>query len=181
MSLNKQFAMVHDIPVENFYSVAPHHSGVYPGENENSTYLKNSSKFNILPFTVHEQLYEAWSKIWDIQVTSTEEYPHLRPPRLRRGFVHKVCSFFSQSTNCLPQRVVLFQGIAVLPRQTCGLYTKNTHYDAYPNGGPKILETSIRGGELFQTLVSSKYFRNVFFTIQKRLNCFRFTILCRFS
>jgi heparan sulfate N-deacetylase/N-sulfotransferase NDST2 len=52
---------------------------------------------------------------------------------MRKGFVHR--------------------GIAVLPRQTCGLYTKNTHYDDYPNGGPKILEQSIRGGELFQTLV----------------------------
>lgn len=112
MELNKQFSKDYEIPVENFYSVAPHHSGVYP---------------------VHEQLYEAWTKVWQIQVTSTEEYPHLRPARLRRGFVHR--------------------GIAVLPRQTCGLYTKNTHYDAYPNGGPKTLETSIRGGELFQTLV----------------------------
>ncbi len=66
-------------------------------------------------------------------MTSTEEYPHLRPARMRKGFVHR--------------------GIAVLPRQTCGLYTKNTHYDDYPNGGPKALEQSIRGGELFQTLV----------------------------
>lgn len=57
---------------------------------------------------------------------------------------------------------VKFQGIAVLPRQTCGLYTKNTHYDAYPNGGPKILESSIRGGELFQTLVSFERFQKVY-------------------
>lgn len=50
------------------YAVAPHHSGVYP---------------------VHGQLYEAWKKVWGIQVTSTEEYPHLKPARHRRGFVHK--------------------------------------------------------------------------------------------
>lgn len=50
------------------YSVAPHHSGVYP---------------------VHEPLYSAWKKVWGIKVTSTEEYPHLRPARLRRGFIHR--------------------------------------------------------------------------------------------
>lgn len=49
------------------YAVSPHHSGVYP---------------------VHSQLYEAWKNIWGIQVTSTEEYPHLRPARHRRGFIH---------------------------------------------------------------------------------------------
>lgn len=49
------------------YAVAPHHSGVYP---------------------VHSQLYEAWKAVWSIKVTSTEEYPHLRPARYRRGFTH---------------------------------------------------------------------------------------------
>lgn len=49
------------------YAVAPHHSGVYP---------------------VHSQLYEAWKAVWGIKVTSTEEYPHLRPARYRRGFIH---------------------------------------------------------------------------------------------
>jgi len=46
--------------------------------------------------------------VWDIEVTSTEEYPNLRPARRRRGFVHA--------------------GISVLPRQTCGLYTKVSAY-----------------------------------------------------
>lgn len=50
------------------YAVAPHHSGVYP---------------------VHSQLYEAWKSVWGITVTSTEEYPHLRPARHRRGFIHR--------------------------------------------------------------------------------------------
>ena len=59
--------------VSTVYSVAPHHSGVFP---------------------VHEQLYEAWKRVWGIQVTSTEEYPHLKPAWNIRGFVHngiKVC------------------------------------------------------------------------------------------
>ena len=68
MALNKQFAKDHGIPTGSGYSVSPHHSGVYP---------------------VHEGLYEAWKKVWNIKVTSTEEYPHLRPARLRRGFVHR--------------------------------------------------------------------------------------------
>ncbi|KDQ65313.1 Bifunctional heparan sulfate N-deacetylase/N-sulfotransferase [Zootermopsis nevadensis] len=58
----------HGIPVDSGYSIAPHHSGVYP---------------------VHELLYEAWKRVWNIRVTSTEEYPHLRPARLRRGFIHR--------------------------------------------------------------------------------------------
>lgn len=58
----------HQIPIDSGYSIAPHHSGVYP---------------------VHEPLYEAWKRIWDVRVTSTEEYPHLRPARLRRGFIHR--------------------------------------------------------------------------------------------
>lgn len=62
------------------YAVAPHHSGVYP---------------------VHMQLYDAWKKVWGIKVTSTEEYPHLKPARFRRGFIHSGISvrplFFMQS------------------------------------------------------------------------------------
>lgn len=57
----------HGIPTDMGYAVAPHHSGVYP---------------------VHSQLYEAWKSVWGIKVTSTEEYPHLRPARYRRGFIH---------------------------------------------------------------------------------------------
>lgn len=57
----------HGIPTDMGYAVAPHHSGVYP---------------------VHVQLYEAWKQVWGIRVTSTEEYPHLKPARYRRGFIH---------------------------------------------------------------------------------------------
>ena len=51
MQLNKQFAESKGLPVLNKYSVAPHHSGVYP---------------------VHSQLYQAWRQVWGIAYTSTE-------------------------------------------------------------------------------------------------------------
>ncbi|XP_073982493.1 N-deacetylase and N-sulfotransferase sfl [Rhodnius prolixus] len=111
MVLNKNFAKEHGIPTNSGYSVAPHHSGVYP---------------------VHEPLYSAWKKVWNIKVTSTEEYPHLRPARLRRGFIHR--------------------NIMVLPRQTCGLFTHTILISRYPGGRDK-LDESIQGGELFQTFV----------------------------
>ncbi|XP_062846559.1 bifunctional heparan sulfate N-deacetylase/N-sulfotransferase 1 [Trichomycterus rosablanca] len=111
MLLNRRFAEEHSIPTHLGYAVAPHHSGVYP---------------------VHVQLYEAWKKIWGIRVTSTEEYPHLKPARYRRGFIHS--------------------GISVLPRQTCGLFTHTIFYKDYP-GGPQELDKLIDGGELFLTVL----------------------------
>lgn len=120
MKRNRQFAKEHNIPVDSGYSVAPHHSGVYP---------------------VHEPLYEAWKKVWNVRVTSTEEYPHLRPARLRRGFIHR--------------------NIMVMPRQTCGLYTHTIYIDQYP-GGRQKLESSIHGGELFQSIVQNPI--NIFMT-----------------
>ncbi|XP_072873927.1 bifunctional heparan sulfate N-deacetylase/N-sulfotransferase 4 isoform X2 [Chlorocebus sabaeus] len=111
MILNKEFALEHGIPINMGYAVAPHHSGVYP---------------------VHIQLYAAWKKVWGIQVTSTEEYPHLKPARYRKGFIHN--------------------SIMVLPRQTCGLFTHTIFYKEYP-GGPQELDRSIRGGELFLTIL----------------------------
>ncbi|XP_045687383.1 bifunctional heparan sulfate N-deacetylase/N-sulfotransferase 4 [Phyllostomus hastatus] len=111
MTLNKEFAQEHGIPTHMGYAVSPHHSGVYP---------------------VHMQLYAAWKKVWGIQVTSTEEYPHLKPARHRRGFIHN--------------------SIMVLPRQTCGLFTHTIFYSEYP-GGPQELDRSIRGGELFLTVL----------------------------
>lgn len=120
MMLNKQFALTHGIPTNSCYSVSPHHSGVYP---------------------VHEPLYEAWRKVWDVKVTSTEEYPHLRPARLRRGFRHR--------------------GVMVLPRQTCGLFTHTLLLERYP-GGRQRLDRSIQGGELFQTVINNPI--NIFMT-----------------
>ncbi|XP_071953290.1 bifunctional heparan sulfate N-deacetylase/N-sulfotransferase 4-like [Antedon mediterranea] len=113
MQLNKQFSEEHGIPLNNNYAVAPHHAGVYP---------------------VHNQLYEMWKKVWDIQVTSTEEYPHLYPARRRKGYIHK--------------------GIKVLPRQTCGLFTHTIFLEKYPGGRAK-LDKSIQGGELFRTFIDN--------------------------
>ncbi|KAJ8935969.1 hypothetical protein NQ314_012550 [Rhamnusium bicolor] len=90
---------------------------------------------------VHELLYTAWKKVWNIRVTSTEEYPHLRPARLRRGFIHR--------------------NIMVLPRQTCGLFTHTMLIDRYP-GGREKLDESIQGGELFQSIVYNPI--NIFMT-----------------
>lgn len=120
MMLNKDFARAKGIPTDSGYSVSPHHSGVYPA---------------------HELLYVAWKKVWNIKVTSTEEYPHLRPARLRRGFIHR--------------------NIMVLPRQTCGLFTHTMYIDRYPGGRDK-LDESIQGGELFQTIVYNPI--NIFMT-----------------
>ena len=71
MQQNRDFANRHSLPLETGYAVSPHHAGVYP---------------------VHEPLYHCWREIWGVTVTSTEEYPHLRPDRLRRGFIHQVYS-----------------------------------------------------------------------------------------
>ncbi|XP_067643649.1 bifunctional heparan sulfate N-deacetylase/N-sulfotransferase [Eurosta solidaginis] len=120
MHLNYAFAKDHNIPTDSGYSISPHHSGVYP---------------------THEILYVAWKKVWNIKVTSTEEYPHLRPARLRRGFIHR--------------------NIMVLPRQTCGLFTHTMYIDRYPGGRDK-LDESIQGGELFQTIVYNPI--NIFMT-----------------
>lgn len=120
MQLNKEFGRAKGIPTDSGYSVSPHHSGVYPA---------------------HELLYLAWKKVWNIKVTSTEEYPHLRPARLRRGFIHR--------------------NIMVLPRQTCGLFTHTMYIDRYPGGRDK-LDESIQGGELFQTVVYNPI--NIFMT-----------------
>lgn len=108
---NEEFAKKHGIPMNCSYSVAPHHSGVYP---------------------VHDPLYEAWSKERQVKVTSTEEYPHLKPAWFRRGFIYK--------------------GIKVLPRQTCGLFT-TTNFFHEIKGGKKALDRSIDGGELFETVL----------------------------
>ena len=37
---------------------------------------------------MYEPLYTAWKQVWNISVTTTEEYPHLRPDYSRRAFIH---------------------------------------------------------------------------------------------
>lgn len=65
---NINFAQKHQIPINaSFYSVSPHHSGIYP---------------------IYEPLYKIWSELLSIKATSTETYPHQSPIHLRRGFVH---------------------------------------------------------------------------------------------
>uniref|UniRef100_A0A5S6QUI1 [heparan sulfate]-glucosamine N-sulfotransferase n=1 Tax=Trichuris muris TaxID=70415 RepID=A0A5S6QUI1_TRIMR len=141
MQLNYNFAKKSGIKVAFPYAVAPHHSGVYP---------------------THDALYEAWKEVWNIQVTSTEEYPHLKPASLRRGFVYK--------------------DIMVLPRQTCGLYTHTIYVNQYP-GGKEQLDRSIFGGELFYTFVFNPFL--VFMTHQAnyardRLASYTFESVVRF-
>uniref|UniRef100_A0A8C1T0Y4 [heparan sulfate]-glucosamine N-sulfotransferase n=1 Tax=Cyprinus carpio TaxID=7962 RepID=A0A8C1T0Y4_CYPCA len=103
MRLNMQFAQEQGIPTDMGYAVAPHHSGVYP---------------------VHSQLYEAWKSVWGITVTSTEEYPHLRPARHRRGFIHrgikvKHCHF----TNQLSFISIFMTHLSNYGNDRLGLYT----------------------------------------------------------
>ncbi|KAJ8879529.1 hypothetical protein PR048_020137 [Dryococelus australis] len=141
MGLNHAFAEEHGIPVDSGYSISPHHSGVYP---------------------VHEILYEAWKNVWNVKVTATEEYPHLRPARLRKGFIHR--------------------NVMVLPRQTCGLFTHTITIERYP-GGREKLDESIQGGELFQTVVFNPI--NIFMTHMSnygndRLGLYTFESVLRF-
>lgn len=71
--------------VNSGYAVSPQHAGVYP---------------------VHEALYNSWQLIWNITVTSTEEYPHFRPASARRGFIHRNISVTDFST---PRRLITAQ------------------------------------------------------------------------
>ena len=136
MKQGKQFAERWKLKVAHGYSVAPHHSGVYP---------------------VHKPLYEVWKRLYGVNVTSTEEYPHLKE-NLHKGFV--------------------YEGVRVLPRQTCDIYTKTYIYKdrrgldsslkdgIFPSGhfesGPEHFENITHGGSLFETILLNKY--NVYMT-----------------
>lgn len=120
MQLNHQFAEEHKLPVIPHYAVSPHHSGVFP---------------------IHEPLYGSWKSVWDIRVTSTEEYPRLNPSWGRKGFIHRK--------------------VMVLPRQTCGLFTHTVFLSSYPGGQGK-LERSIQGGDLFKYFLYNPV--NIFMT-----------------
>jgi len=98
----------------------------------NTSYAVSPHHSGVYP--VHEELYKAWDMVWSIKVTSTEEYPHLYPQWKRRGFV--------------------YNGIKVLPRQTCGLFTQNIFFRSYPKGRHR-LDKSINGGELFMTVIDN--------------------------
>ncbi|KAL5963687.1 Bifunctional heparan sulfate N-deacetylase/N-sulfotransferase 2 [Taenia solium] len=83
-------------------------------------------------YPVIPHLYTAWKEVWNINVTTTEGYPRLFPSRFRRGF-H-------------------YQGVQVLPRQVCGVYTSTMRLSDYP-GGIEKLEGMAFGGDLFDTLL----------------------------
>ncbi|KAH9489549.1 hypothetical protein Btru_038391, partial [Bulinus truncatus] len=85
-------------------------------------------------YPVYEPLYTSWKEVWGVKTTSTEEYPKLLPSWRRRGFIHK--------------------GIMVLPRQTCGLFT-TTVFSSDFRGGLEGLDSSIQGGEIFQTILTT--------------------------
>ncbi|CAG9538717.1 unnamed protein product [Cercopithifilaria johnstoni] len=141
MTQNKLFAQGMGLHVNSGYAVSPQHAGVYP---------------------VHEALYNSWQLIWNITVTSTEEYPHFRPASARRGFVHR--------------------NISVLPRQTCGLYTHTQFFHSYPDGFTKLL-SNIEGGDLFFTIVINPF--SIFMTHQQnyandRLGIFSFERVVNF-
>ncbi|UMM30637.1 hypothetical protein L5515_012434 [Caenorhabditis briggsae] len=141
MVQNRLFAQNMHLPIDYPYAIAPQHDGVFP---------------------VHEQMYEAWKKIWNVTVTATEEYPHLKPATGRKGFIHS--------------------GIHVLPRQTCGLYTHTQFFDEYPEGFQKVIK-SIQGGDLFFTILLNPI--SIFMTHQQnyahdRLALYTFENLFRF-
>ncbi|VDK45230.1 unnamed protein product, partial [Anisakis simplex] len=141
MTLNKMFAQSWKIPVTSQYAISPQHAGVYP---------------------VHEDLFDAWREIWNISVTSTEEYPHFRPSSSRRGFIYK--------------------NISVLPRQTCGLYTHTHFFHSYPDGLSTLIN-NIEGGDLFLTILLNPF--SIFMTHQQnfandRLGIFTFERVIEF-
>uniref|UniRef100_A0A1I7TVG8 [heparan sulfate]-glucosamine N-sulfotransferase n=1 Tax=Caenorhabditis tropicalis TaxID=1561998 RepID=A0A1I7TVG8_9PELO len=141
MTQNRIFAKNMNLPVDYPYAIAPQHDGVFP---------------------VHEQMFDAWKKVWNVSVTATEEYPHFKPPTARKGFIHSE--------------------IHVLPRQTCGLYTHTQRFDEYPDGFDKVIQ-SIQGGDLFFTILFNPI--SIFMTHQQnyahdRLALYTFENLFRF-
>ncbi|TKR92557.1 hypothetical protein L596_007187 [Steinernema carpocapsae] len=123
MSQNKLFALSMKLPLLEGYAVSPQHTGVYP---------------------VYSSLYKAWKIVWNISVTSTEQYPHFFHCSQRRGFT--------------------YENISVLPRQTCGLYTHTYFFHSYPDGLAKFKQ-NIFGGDLFTTILHNQF--SIFMTHQQ--------------
>ncbi|KAK0426203.1 hypothetical protein QR680_009582 [Steinernema hermaphroditum] len=123
MTQNKLFAQSMKLPLLSGYAISPQHTGVYP---------------------VYPALFEAWKRVWRVNVTSTEQYPHFFHSSQRRGFVH--------------------EGVAVLPRQTCGLYTHTYFFHSYPGGLATLLQT-VFGGDLATSILLGKF--SIFMTHQQ--------------
>lgn len=121
----------YQLPFDRNYAVAPHHAGIYP---------------------INSVVYDVWSKIMNITVTSTENYPyHFDLPSNHRGFIYRglsvrsyVCVFFDP----------LIDRSKVLPRQSCGLFTTTRKYNSYPNGS-QHLEQYLMGGKLFRMILTN--------------------------
>ncbi|CAF0876781.1 unnamed protein product, partial [Didymodactylos carnosus] len=84
-------------------------------------------------YPINPIVYDVWKNIYGWNVTSTENYPYHYPSQQHRGFI--------------------YQGIQVLPRQTCGLFTNTLFYDQYPNGSHR-LERNLMGGQLFRAMLT---------------------------
>ncbi|XP_074253070.1 bifunctional heparan sulfate N-deacetylase/N-sulfotransferase 3 isoform X5 [Saimiri boliviensis] len=65
---------------------------------------------------------------------------------------HMQPHLFHNESSLVEQMILNKKFALVLPRQTCGLFTHTIFYKEYP-GGPKELDKSIQGGELFFTVI----------------------------
>ncbi|XP_006112675.2 bifunctional heparan sulfate N-deacetylase/N-sulfotransferase 3 isoform X2 [Pelodiscus sinensis] len=83
----------------------------------------------------------------DLLLGSVDEFwwfPHM--------WSHMQPHLFHNESSLVEQMILNKKFALVLPRQTCGLFTHTIFYKEYP-GGPKELDKSIQGGELFFTVV----------------------------
>uniref|UniRef100_A0A4W2IEF0 [heparan sulfate]-glucosamine N-sulfotransferase n=1 Tax=Bos indicus x Bos taurus TaxID=30522 RepID=A0A4W2IEF0_BOBOX len=83
----------------------------------------------------------------DLLLRSVDEFwwfPHM--------WSHMQPHLFHNESSLVEQMILNKEFALVLPRQTCGLFTHTIFYKEYP-GGPQELDKSIRGGELFLTIL----------------------------
>nr|XP_015848825.1 bifunctional heparan sulfate N-deacetylase/N-sulfotransferase 4 isoform X2 [Peromyscus maniculatus bairdii] len=83
----------------------------------------------------------------DLLLRSVDEFwwfPHM--------WSHMQPHLFRNESSLVEQMILNKEFALVLPRQTCGLFTHTIFYKEYP-GGPQELDKSIKGGELFLTIL----------------------------
>ncbi|XP_040607841.1 bifunctional heparan sulfate N-deacetylase/N-sulfotransferase 4 isoform X2 [Mesocricetus auratus] len=83
----------------------------------------------------------------DLLLGSVDEFwwfPHM--------WSHMQPHLFHNESSLVEQMILNKEFALVLPRQTCGLFTHTIFYKEYP-GGPQELDKSIKGGELFLTIL----------------------------
>lgn len=98
-----------------------------PVSGEYAVAPHHSGVYPIVP-----ELYKAWRQVWNLRCTSTVHYPQLLTPRPHLGF--------------------RYSDIQVLPRQTCGIYSRFIHMEDFPGGEARLREL-LFGGSLFYTLL----------------------------